>query len=340
MAVRVLVTGGTGFIGGAVVRELVGRGHAVRVCARPASDAAAVEAAGAEVVRAELHEAGAVRRALDGCEAVVHCAGRAGLRPGPGAELRAADVDAADVVLGAAREAGVARAVFTSSTAVQGGGRTPAVVDEAGPGNAESLGIPCFTSKQAGERVARAHAGRGLPLVILRPACVLGPGDVRGAATGVVVALAHRRIPGFVDGGASYCDVRDVARAHGEALERGTAGAVYTLGGHNLTNAELVARVCALAGVAPPRKMAYSAAMAIAAAEEITASLQRRRAAITRDLIRASALYTFASAERAGADLGYTLLPFDESVLATLRWAVAAGELAPDTDALRALAAG
>ena len=337
VAVRVLVTGGTGFIGGAVVRELSSRGHAVRVLARPSSAVGPAQAAGAEVIRGELADLGCVRAALAGCEAVVHCAGRVALRPGLDEELRAANADAVEWVLGEAHRAGIQRAVLTSSTAVLGGSRSPAVLDERSTGNGDSIGIPYFTSKLEGERRALALAARGLPLVVLRPSYVLGPGDVHGSSAATLVALARRRIPGYVEGGASFCDVRDVARGHAEALERGKVGEIYTLGGHNLTTTELITRVCTLSGAPVPRKMPYSAAMAIAAAEEITAGLQKRRPSLTRDLVKASALYTFASSDKARAELGYAIRPFDEMVIDTLRWAIDAGELSPDNEALRML---
>lgn len=340
MSVRVLVTGGTGFIGGAVVRELIARRHAVRVLARASGDAGPARAAGAEIVQGEVLDGPSVRAALVGCEAVVHCVGRVSLQPGMDAELRVANVDAVEVVLSEALASGVQRAVFTSATGALGGSRSPAVLDERSPGNAESLGIPYFTSKLDGERRALALAARGLQLVVLRPAYVLGPGDVHGSSAAMVVALARRRVPGYVEGGASFCDVRDVARAHADALERGRPGEIYTLGGHNLTTTEVIGRVCSLAGAPVPRKMPYSAAMAIAAAEEITAGLQKRRPAITRDLVKASALYTFASSDKARGELGYVIRPFDEMVIDTLRWAMEAGRLPADNDALRTLSAG
>jgi dihydroflavonol-4-reductase len=337
--VNVFVTGGTGLVGAAVVRELAGRGHAVRVYARASSDASPIAVPGVEVVRGELLDRAAVRRALQGCDAVVHTAGVVGFVPGIAGQLEAVNVGAVELVLGAAAEAGIGRAVLTSSTSVMGGTRTPVLADETTAGNAEALGIPYFGSKLRGERAALALAARGLGLVAVRPGYVLGPGDVHGSSASVLVALARRRIPAYVEGGASFCDVRDVARGHVEALLRGRPGEVYVLGGHNLTMTEMISRTCATAGVRPPRRVPLGVALGFAAVQEAAARLSGRRAAMTRDLVRASALYTFVSSARAERELGYAIRPFDEMVRDTLRWSIQAGRLRTDTPALRALAA-
>jgi dihydroflavonol-4-reductase len=335
--VRVLVTGGTGLVGGAVVRELAARGHAVRVYARESSDASALPP-GAEVVRGGLEAPWEVRRALEGCDAVVHAAGIVRFGPGVAGQLEAVNHHAVEIVLGEALAAGVKRAVLTSSTAVMGGGAAPAVQDEASPGNAEALGIPYFVSKLRGERAALRLADRGLPVVVVRPSYVLGPGDVHGSSASTVVAIARRRIPAYVEGGVSFCDVRDVARGHVEALERGRAGEVYVLGGHNLTMTEMMTRICAVAGVPPPRRVPVGAALAFAAAQEWAARLRGKKPRMTRALVRASALYTYVSSAKAGRELGYAIRPFEEMVADTLRWAIAAGRLEAGTAELRALA--
>jgi dihydroflavonol-4-reductase len=338
--VRVLLTGATGLVGGAIARALLARGHALRVYARSTSDTAALEAAGAEVVRGGLEDAGALAAALGGRDAVVHTAGVVGYAPGMTAELEAVNVRAVETVLGTAQLVGVPRAVLTSSTSVFGGSRRPEIADETTGGNAERLGIPYFDSKVRGERAARGVGARGLALVIVRPSYVLGPGDVHGSSASILVALARRRIPAYVEGGASFCDVRDVADGHVAALERGVAGEVYVLGGHNLTMTELMRRVCAAAGVPPPRRVPRVVALGAARVQELSARLAGRRARMTRDLVRASALYTFVSSAKAERALAYRIRPFDEMVRDTLRWAIDTGRLAPETDALRALAAG
>lgn len=336
---RVLVTGATGFIGAAICRELLARGHEVRALVRPASALAGLEGLAVEVARGDVLDAAGVRAALDGRDAVVHAAGLPRLG-GPAREVMDVNVRGAEIVLGAALEAGVARAVLTSSVSAGGGTRRPVVTDESSPGNAEALGIAYFASKLRGERAGLALAARGLPLVVVRPTVVLGPGDTHRSSGELAVAIARGRLRAFVEGGASFCDVRDVARGHAEALERGRAGEVYLLGGHNLRTSELFARVAALAGVPPPRRLPYPVALAAAALQEARAKARGRRPAQTRDLVRAARLFTFASSAKAERELGYAIRPLDEMILDTLRFAVAAGRISPRTPELRVPPAG
>jgi dihydroflavonol-4-reductase len=335
---RVLVTGATGLVGSAVARELAGRGHEVRVLARPTSDTSVLADVPFEIAMGDVLDAASVRSAVEGCDAVVHTAGVVSFRATEAARLMDVNGHGVEIVLGAAHAAGVRRAVLTSSTSVMGGTHAPVVKDESSPGNAEALGIPYFVSKLRGEEAARALFARGLPVVLVRPAYVLGPGDVHGTSSATLVAIVKRRIPAYVEGGVSFCDVRDVARGHAEALERGRPGETYVLGGHNLTTGEMIHRVASMAGVRPPRRIAYPLALAFATAQEAWASVTGGRAAMTRDLVRSAALYTYVSSGKAERELGYTVRSFEDMVADTLRWFIAHGKLRAATLQLRALA--
>jgi dihydroflavonol-4-reductase len=152
-----------------------------------------------------------------------------------------------------------------------------------------------------------------------------------------VLSEARRSLTTYVRGGTSFCDVRDVARGHAAALERGLPGEAYILGGQNLEMEEFLGAVARAAGVRPPRPVPYAVAWAAAAAAEL-AGLLGKRARISRQLIRASGMYSFVTSARATAELGYAVRPFAESLADTLRYFIAQGRLEPRTPELAALA--
>ncbi|HUL58547.1 MAG TPA: NAD-dependent epimerase/dehydratase family protein [Anaeromyxobacteraceae bacterium] len=336
---RVLVTGATGLVGSAIASELVSRGHRVRVLVRPTSDLSNLEALPLEVARGDILDRASVQQAVDGCQAVVHAAGLVGFRPGMRHQLMAVNARGVEVVLGAAREAGVRRAVLTSSTSALGGTYRPRVADEAARSNAEALGIDYFVSKLRGEENAFVEGARGLEVVILRPGYVLGPGDLGRSSGATVLAFATGKFPGYVEGGISFCDVRDVAAAHAEALVRGRPGEIYHLGGHNATMTQAVRRLAVMAGMEMPPRIPYLVALSGALVSEAWNLVGLKRPwHLTVDFVRSVSLYTWVSSEKAKRELGYRIRPHDEMLRDTLAWWVARGKLPLTTPELRRLA--
>jgi dihydroflavonol-4-reductase len=336
---RVLVTGASGFIGSAVVRELVLRGHAVRALVRAQSRTENLESLDVERALGDVLDRASVVRALSGCDAVVHTAGVVHFRPDDQERLFAVNARSVEIVLGAALEARVERAVLTSSTAVLGGTARPQVMNEASPSNAEALGIAYFVAKARGERAALDAFRRGLPVVVVRPSFVLGPGDVYRSSAGIVLAIARGQYPVYVSGGVSFCDVRDVAHGHVEALLRGRAGEAYILGGHNMELDELMQMVARLGGLRAPRRIPYALGWVLAAASEALDAARGKVPHLTRQLLASSHLYTYVSSAKAMGELGYTMRPFETSIRDTLRYFLQQGKLAARTEELRAIAA-
>ena len=249
---RILVTGGTGFLGSALVPLLAAQGHALRLLAR--GGASGAQALGAEVVRAPLEDREAVRHALEGVEAVCHLAGQVDFDPEDAERLYRLHVEGTRLLLEACRDAGVGRFVLASSSGTVGVSRTERLATEADDHPIALVARwPYYLSKIYQEKTAlRFMRDTGLPVVVLNPSLLLGPGDARLSSTDVVFKFLERRIPAMPSGGLSFVDVRDAAGAFAAALSRGRPGERYLLGGANMTFAEFFGRLSRLSGVAPP----------------------------------------------------------------------------------------
>jgi dihydroflavonol-4-reductase len=336
---KVLVTGGTGFVGSWVARELASRGHALRLLVRPRSCLDNIRDIPGERIVGDITAAASVDRAIAGCEAVIHAAAVARLRAGDRDNLLAVNEGGTQNVLGAALRAGVRRAVFVASAGALGGTWEPLAVDERWRGSAEKVRVDYFVSKHRAEQVALELGRAGLPLVILRPGVTLGPGDVYHSSAGTVLMLARGKLPAYVRGGGSYCDVRDVAHAHAEALEHGRSGESYLLGGYNLELGELARMVSRLSGVPMPLRVPYPLMLTVAGLRELGARVRGQRCPVSRQLVRGARRYTFLDSRKANMEFGYATRPLAVTVRDTLRWFLEHGDLEASTPELRALRA-
>jgi len=250
--VNILVTGGSGFLGGALLPLLAAEGHRLRLIGRsPVPQAAAL---GADEVRAPLQDRDAVRRALQGVEAVYHLAGQVSFDAVDGAAMYGLHVQCTRILLEECLAAGVGRFVLASSSGTIAISREERIHTEDDPHPiAVVAGWPYYLSKIYQEKTAlQFQRDTGLPVVCLNPSLLLGPGDLRLSSTDVVFKFLERRIPAMPGGGLSFVDVRDAAAAFAAALVRGRPGERYLLGGANMTFADFFGRLSRLSGVAAP----------------------------------------------------------------------------------------
>ncbi|MCA1558213.1 MAG: NAD-dependent epimerase/dehydratase family protein, partial [Acidobacteria bacterium] len=232
-----LVTGGTGFLGSHLVRQLVADGvKPLRVMATKAPTW--LEELGVEAIEGSITNVEDVARAVEGVAEVYHLAGRVSRADEDAREMYKLHVDGTRLLCEAARERGV-RSIVMASTS----GTIAVTADGEGLPNEEwptPLDIvsrwPYYASKVYQERVALEHfQGRGLRLVILNPSLLLGPGDERLSSTKVVLDFLARKINATPKGGLSFVDARDAATAFRAAMNDGKNGERYLLGAANWT---------------------------------------------------------------------------------------------------------
>jgi dihydroflavonol-4-reductase len=320
--VNLLVTGGSGFLGTALVPLLAGEGHRVRLLQRSA--APAVERLpGVEVQRGSVEDPAAVAAALDGVSAAFHLAGQVAFDPADPAGLYRLHVQGTRVLLEAAARAGVERVVMASTSGAIAVFEEERVGTEADPYPLRAVADwPYYLSKIYQEKAAlRIAADTGLPLVVLNPSLLLGPGDERLSSTDVVWKFLKRRIPAMPSGGVSFVDVRDAAAAFAAALTRGRPGARYLLGGANMTFRELFGRLERLSGIAAPR-VRLPSAVNVAGAKllERLASWRGAEAPIDAPSVAMGERFWYCDSRKAEAELGFAPRDPQETLAETVAW--------------------
>lgn len=249
---RYLVTGATGFLGGHLVRHLLGEGHeVVALCRRP--DARLVEL-GAIEVRGDVLDEASVRRAAEGCQGVFHCAGKVSRRPEDAEQLYRTNVDGTKAVVLGSVAAGVKRIVHASTSGTVAVSKEAKVLSETAPAPLDLIGRwPYYRTKLYAESFALEQSKGGVEVVSVNPSLLLGPGDVHGSSTGDVAQFLEGKVPVVPAGGLSFVDARDVAPAMLAAMTRGTPGARYLLASANMTVDAFFGRLSRISGVERPK---------------------------------------------------------------------------------------
>jgi len=303
-----LVTGGTGFIGANVVRELLAAGATVRVLARPGGDRRALEGVRVELAEGDLLDAASVRRAVAGVQTVYHVAADYRLWTPDPAALYRANVEGTRAVLEAAGQAGAGRVVYTSSVGALGIPKDGTPGTEETPVALADMVGDYKRSKFLAEQVALDFARRGLPVVVVNPSAPVGPWDVKPTPTGqMIVDFMRGRMVATLDTGLNIVHVRDVARGHLLAAERGKPGERYILGHAqgNLSLADIFRLLASITGGRAPRfRVPYALAWCSAAACEGVARVTGRPPAVPLTAVRMARKRMYFSPARAVRDLG------------------------------------
>jgi dihydroflavonol-4-reductase len=325
--VKLFITGATGFVGSHVARLAVDEGASVVCLARATSNLSHLPTE-AEVVQGDLRAPDGFAAALRGCDALIHVAADYRLWVPEPADMYKANVAGTRELLRLAREAGVPRVVYTSSVATMGFKTDGTVVDEQTPVSEADMIGHYKRSKWMAEQEAIAAARAGQDVMILNPTTPIGAWDTKPTPTGrILVDFLNGNFPAYVDTGLNLVDVREIARAHLVAVERGTPGERYILGGENLTLKQILDQLAEITGLPSPKhKVPHAVAMAFAFFDEnITGKLRGKEPRATVEAVRMGKKMMFASSAKAELELGFVVKPVDEAMRSAVEWFVANG---------------
>jgi len=320
---KAFVTGATGFVGSHVATVLAEQGAELRLLVRTGSDPKNIQELNADRVIGDLCDPESIDRAMAGCDVVFHVAADYRLWVRDPAQMYRANVEGTQTILQAARKNRVRRVVYTSSVETMGFTVKNLSVDESSPVSLENMIGHYKRSKYMAEEVAIAAGRDGIDVVVVNPSTPVGEQDIKPTPTGrIVVDFLKKKFPAYVDTGLNLVDVRECARGHVAALEKGRSGERYILGGENLTLKQILDKLAAITGLPSPRvRLPYAVALASGIVDTVvTGVVLRREPRVTLDAVRMGRKKMFVSSSKAERELGWKAVPVDAALRRAVQW--------------------
>lgn len=321
---KTLITGGGGFIGSQIVKQLVQRGESVKVFHLPGENLRNLEGCKVELVSGNVLQPKEVERAVKGCDKVYHLAAIYAFWMRNPQLMFDVNVTGSKHVLEACAEKGVSKIVYTSSMVRYGGQGNERIGNEDSPFAMGNSGELYSISKYQSQELAEQYARQGLNLTIVNPTLPIGPGDIGPTPTGkYLIGMIKNPVVVYSDAVTNAGDVRDIATGHILAMEKGKQGRSYILGGlEDVSMKEFVELSMRILGKRKPAfRISNKAFEGIGYLMEMYAEFISGEAPLlTSQAARASAMGLRSDCSRAQLELGYSCRPLEESIRDAIQW--------------------
>lgn len=321
MTMLAFVTGGTGFVGANLVRLLLEQGYTVRALVRPNSPLDNLRGLPLEIVSGDLNGSNLAEQ-MQGCRVLFHVAALYSLWQKDRDNLYRCNVLGTRNILAAARQAGIERTIYTSSVAAIGVGEPGSSVNESYQSPVEKLIGDYKKSKYWAEQEAHQAVKMGQDIVIVNPSTPIGPYDLKPTPTGeIVVRFLRRQMPVYVNTGLNVIDVRDVARGHLLALEKGKTGERYILGHENLTLKQILEKLSQITGIpAPTSQIPSWVPYSVAWIDEKVLAPLGKSPSVPLDGVKMSTQLMFYDASKAVRELGLPQSSIQTALKDSVEW--------------------
>lgn len=320
MTKTAFVTGGTGFIGANLVRLLVEEGYQVKALVRADSRLDNLHNIDVELVKSDLNDPN-LSHLMTGCDVLFHVAAHYSLWQADKDLLYRHNVLGTRHILAAARQAGIDRTVYTSSVAAIGV-KEAGIADETYQSPVEKLIGDYKKSKYWAEQEAIKAAKTNQDIIIVNPSSPIGPLDIKPTPTGdIILRFLKKQMPFYLDTGLNFIDVRDVARGHLLALEKGKTGERYILGNQNLTLKEILDKLAKITGIpAPQNTVPAWLPLSVAWIDEKILAPLGKTPSVPLDGVRMSTQKMYYDPSKAIKELGLPQTPIEIALKDAVDW--------------------
>ncbi len=326
---KILVTGGSGYIGSAVVRELLNGKDKIKVLARKSDDLRNLEGLDVELAYGDITDFHSIIDALKGCDRMFHLAAIYAIWLPDPKMMNWVNVQGSKNVFEACLQKKIKKVVYTSSVAALGAHGKERPADETAQFNLWHTKDPYYLSKFHAEQLALDYFRRGLPLVIVNPTNPCGPRDMMPTPNGqLIINIIQGKLPGYVDGGINVSDIDDTAKGHVLAMQKGKPGEKYVLGNTNVSVKEYFDLIAQIGGgKSPSMRIPTSVAVFSGYLYQLLAAITRKPPVTTAAWVRVGSEYSFWDSSKAVEELGMPQTPIRESIKNAIDWFKENGKL-------------
>jgi dihydroflavonol-4-reductase len=323
MSKLTFLTGITGFVGSAVARVLLAKGHQLRVLCRPNSNRSNLMGLDVEVIEGDLTQPLSYSKSLKGCQNLFHVAADYRLWVPDPIIMHDINVKGTRNLMQAALAAGIERVIYTSSVATLAKQTQLDIFYENSPvAYGDMIGTYKRSKFLAEQDVKDMIKEEHLPAIIVNPSTPIGPRDIKPTPTGrIIIDALSGRMPAYIDTGLNVVHVDDVAMGHWLAFEHGKIGESYILGGDNLTLSQILNIIASIDG--PPAstiKLSCNVLYPVAVAMELFAGLTGKEPRITLDALRMAKHKMFYCSAKAEQEIGYSARSAQQALADSIAW--------------------
>jgi dihydroflavonol-4-reductase len=320
---KTLITGSTGFLGSAIIRELLDDGREVKALIREGTSTENIEGLDIEIAYGDLRDIESIRSALNDCNFLYHAAAYYSLWALEKQLIYEINVEGTRNILRAAEEKGLEKIVYTSTVGCIGlnDDTTPATEDTFF--NTNTLSNDYKKSKYQAEQVALEFARSGLPVVIVNPSTPVGPRDIKPTPTGkIILDFLNRKIPAYLDTGLNLIDVKDCARGHILAEKNGIPGERYILGNQNMSLFDILFTLEEITGLKAPRiKMPFWVALSAGwACEMVSNHITLKPPVVPLAGVKMAKYFMYFDSSKAINNLGLAQNPVENALRQSVDW--------------------
>ena len=320
---KTLVTGSTGFLGSAILRELLDDGREVKLLVRKDADTANIDGLDVEIAYGDLRDSESLQSALNGCNILYHAAAYYSLWDRDQQLIYDINLEGTRKILEASQKKNLEKIIYTSTVGCIGLNEDTTPANENTFFNKSTLANHYKKSKFQAEQVALQFARNGLPIVIVNPSTPVGPRDIKPTPTGkIILDFLNRKMPAYLDTGLNLIDVKDCARGHILAEQKGVPGERYILGNQNMSLFDILTSLEKITGLKAPRiKMPFWVALSAGwVCEMVSNHLTGKPPAVPLAGVKMAKYFMYFDSSKAVQELGLEQNSVEKALRQSVNW--------------------